>query len=87
MSYLDDLNKLGDLHQRGVLTDEEFARAKTRILNSEAAGAPRSAQFDNALHSFRRSRDDRWLGGVCGGLGQLTEVPSWLWRLVFVALL
>jgi hypothetical protein len=29
---IDKLNELADLHQRGVLTDEEFAAAKARIL-------------------------------------------------------
>jgi hypothetical protein len=28
----DDLGKLGDLHERGVLTDEEFERAKAKVL-------------------------------------------------------
>jgi phage shock protein PspC (stress-responsive transcriptional regulator) len=30
-----------------------------------------------------RSRTDRWLGGVCGGLGRHTDLPSWAWRLIF----
>jgi len=38
------------------------------------------------LHALRRSRGDRWLGGVCGGLAPATGLPSWLWRLIFVAL-
>ncbi|MFX8008189.1 SHOCT domain-containing protein, partial [Acinetobacter baumannii] len=29
----DELNKLADLHARGVLSDEEFAQAKARILS------------------------------------------------------
>jgi hypothetical protein len=28
----DDLHKLADLHDRGVLTDEEFERAKAKVL-------------------------------------------------------
>jgi phage shock protein C len=31
-----------------------------------------------------RSRDDRWLGGVCGGLAQYTGVDTTLIRLVVV---
>jgi hypothetical protein len=30
---MDRLKKLGDLHDSGVLTDEEFATAKAKILN------------------------------------------------------
>lgn len=32
-SQLDELQKLGDLHQQGVLTDQEFTAAKRQILN------------------------------------------------------
>jgi membrane protease subunit (stomatin/prohibitin family) len=31
---MERLKKLGDLHDSGVLTDEEFATAKAKILNS-----------------------------------------------------
>ena len=29
----DELNKLNELHQRGVLTQEEFEKAKNKLLN------------------------------------------------------
>ena len=32
-----------------------------------------------------RRLDTAWLGGVCGGLGEHTPVPSWLWRVAFIA--
>jgi phage shock protein PspC (stress-responsive transcriptional regulator) len=37
----------------------------------------------NWLQNFTRSQKDRWIGGVCGGLGTSTPVPSWTWRLIF----
>lgn len=40
----------------------------------------------NVLKTFKRSRKDRWLGGICGALGVRTPVPSWAWRLLFVLL-
>ncbi len=40
----------------------------------------------NWLNRFRRSRRDKWIGGVCGGLGEITTFPSWTWRLVFALL-
>ncbi len=40
----------------------------------------------NFLQSFKRSRRDRWLGGICGALGDRTPAPSWAWRLLFVML-
>ena len=41
----------------------------------------------NWLQNFTRSQKDRWIGGVCGGLGEHTPVPSWTWRLVFTLFL
>jgi phage shock protein C len=84
MSESDELGKLGDLHQRGVLSDEEFARAKGRVLSGAAgAGAGDRYPAAGALNALRRSRYDRWFGGVCGGIGHITGVPAWLWRMMF----
>ena len=41
----------------------------------------------NWLQTLTKSDRDRWIGGVCGGLGEHTPVPSWTWRLLFVFLL
>ncbi|MFP5391536.1 MAG: PspC domain-containing protein [Gammaproteobacteria bacterium] len=35
------------------------------------------------LQKLRRSRSDRWLGGVCGGLAVFTHTEAWIWRLLF----
>ena len=82
MSDSDEIGKLADLHQRGVLSDEEFARAKARVLNGMPSA--HTSPPVSALNQFRRSLNDRWLGGVCGGIAQVTGVPSWVWRLAFV---
>ena len=83
MSLSEELGRLGGLHERGVLSDEEFARAKARVLG----GAPEvTAAPLMAINAMRRSRDDRWLGGVCGGIARSTGVESWLWRLLFAVL-
>jgi phage shock protein PspC (stress-responsive transcriptional regulator) len=83
MSLSEELVRLSELHLRGRLSDEEFARAKARVL----ASAPEvSAPALMALNALRRSRDDRWLGGVCGGIAHVTGVQSWLWRLLFAML-
>ena len=85
MTLGDELQKLADLHQRGVLSDEEFARAKAKVLNGTAAPMSSSPAV-NAVNALRRSREDRWVGGVCGGIARLTGVESWLWRILMVAL-
>ena len=95
MALSDELGKLQELHQRGGLTDAEFARAKARLLDADAspgpahgpAHGPAAAPLLAALNALRRSRADRWLAGVCGGVAAATGVESWVWRLLFAMLL
>jgi phage shock protein PspC (stress-responsive transcriptional regulator) len=84
MALSDELSKLEELRRRGVLTDEEFTRAKARLLDEPSgfADAPVVAAF-NAL---RRSRSDRWIAGVCGGIARSTGVEPWVLRLAFALL-
>jgi phage shock protein C len=86
MTLSDDLNKLDELRARGALTDEEFARAKERLLNAGSTGSGPQPPFVSAVNTFRRSRTDRWIAGVCGGLGRMTGMESWVWRLFFTVL-
>jgi phage shock protein C len=84
MALSDDLNKLAELRASGALTEEEFAAAKARLLNAQSAQAGEPVM--SAVNAFRRSRSDRVLGGVCGGLARATGVEAWVWRLLFAVL-
>jgi phage shock protein C len=84
MTLSDELSKLAELRCSGSLTDDEFARAKERLLHAERG--PATDPVMAAVSSFRRSRSDRWFGGVCGGIGRSTGIESWVWRLIFAAL-
>ena len=84
MPLADELERLAALRDKGVLTDEEFARLKGQLIDGGALTA--SARGNVAVNRLRRSRADRWLGGVCGGLAEQTSLESWVWRLAFVAL-
>jgi phage shock protein C len=88
MNDAEELNKLADLHARGVLSDEEFAKAKARLLAGHAALGYGSAPGPNvgAVNGLRRSRLDRWIGGVCGGIARSTGLDAWVWRLIFTVL-
>jgi phage shock protein C len=85
MSLADELLKLEQLRERGSLTDSEFDRAKARLLGTgvEPLMPPKLAQSVNGL---RRSRTDKWLGGVCGGTAVATGVDAWIWRLLLAVL-
>ncbi|MBX3602171.1 MAG: PspC domain-containing protein [Rubrivivax sp.] len=85
MSIADDLSRLEEMRVRGALSDEEFQRAKARLLDAAAPPAADSPAVQ-AINRLRRSRSDRWIAGVCGGLAAATGVESWIWRLVAVAL-
>ncbi|MFM8898603.1 MAG: PspC domain-containing protein [Burkholderiales bacterium] len=88
MLLTEELNKLHELHQRGGLSDEEFVRAKARLLNSTIpTGNDASLQAVTSLNALRRSRSDRWVAGVCGGISAATGMESWLARLLFSVLL
>ena len=85
MSLSDELGKLSELRQSGTLTEEEFTRAKARLLNAQEPQP--AAPLTYSVNTFRRSRNDRWIAGVCGGIARATGVESWVWRLFFTVLL
>jgi len=85
----EELARLAELHARGALSDEEFAQAKARVLGGGAtqAASTGEAPFVSALNGLRRSRQDRWIGGVCGGLALSSGIAAWIWRAFFITLL
>ncbi|MCV2352972.1 PspC domain-containing protein [Paucibacter sp. B2R-40] len=95
MSFSNEFERLADLHQAGLLSDDEFSRAKAKLLDGAAdingTDAPRrqpqGAGLGHAINGLQRSRDERWLGGVCGGLSQISGLAAWIWRLIFIAFL
>ncbi|MEP7069530.1 MAG: PspC domain-containing protein [Usitatibacter sp.] len=88
MPLPEDLQKLHNLREQGALTEEEFVLAKKRLLEGAADDAKPKAekpsQPASALNELRRSSTDRWFGGVCGGVAEMTGIPSWSWRILFV---
>jgi phage shock protein PspC (stress-responsive transcriptional regulator) len=81
MSMVDELVRLEEMRARGSLSEDEFQRAKTRLIGE--AGVPPAAA---AINRLRRSRSDKWLGGVCAGLAEVSGIEAWIWRLMFVVL-
>jgi len=71
----EELEKLQGLFDKGTLNTDELARAKSKVLGD--AGNSLSVQ------QFRRSKSDRIFGGVCGGLGKISAMPAWAWRIIF----
>jgi phage shock protein C len=84
MALADELSRLAELHANGGLTENEFKRAKERLLNSEQTRS--NDPLASVVNTFRRSRSDRWIGGVCGGIARSTGMDAWVWRLLFAVL-
>ena len=83
MSLVDELARLEEMRARGTLSEEEFQRAKARLIGATPDASNPAA---SAVNRLRRSRTDKWLGGVCAGLGTVTGVETWIWRLGFALL-
>ena len=93
MNMSDELQKLYNLKEQGVLTEEEFAAAKKRVIDGEpekasASGADSQRAQDkprasSGLNDFRLSNRERWLGGVFGGLAEQTGIAAWYWSLAY----
>ena len=49
------------------------------------SAVPAPGSTPDAVNRFRRSEADKWIGGVCGGLGRSTGIESWAWRLLYCA--
>jgi phage shock protein C len=79
MSLADEIARLHELVNKGALTPAEFEQAKARLL--EEIPGP-GASLD--INRLRRSARDKWIAGVCGGIGRLTGVEGWIWRMLFV---
>jgi phage shock protein PspC (stress-responsive transcriptional regulator) len=84
MTLSEEIDRLAELHRQGALSDEEFVRAKSHLLDAGNQAPGRS--WAAAANALRRSRSERWIAGVCGGLAQATGLEVWAWRLVFAAL-
>ena len=79
MSVADEIAKLHALVGKGALSQEEFERAKSRLLDAAPGPGARLA-----INRLRLSGSDKWIGGVCGGIARLSGVDGWIWRMLFV---
>ncbi len=77
MSIADEIRKLAELRDAGHIDAFEFERAKARLFDDPSSPAATMTK------RLRRSLQDRWIGGVCGGLATYTGTESWIWRLLF----
>jgi phage shock protein C len=82
MSLVDELARLEEMRARGTLSEDEFQRAKARLIDADTPASPAAA----AIGRLRRSRSDKWLGGVCAGIAEVSGIEAWIWRMMFALL-
>jgi phage shock protein C len=44
------------------------------------------SDFWEGIRNLKKSATDKKIAGVCGGLGEHTPMPAWLWRALFLTL-
>ncbi len=64
-----------------------FAASGRSSSSTEPLVSSSATSFLDFLKKLRRSNSDVWLGGVCGGLGTYSPVPTWVWRVAFLVLI
>lgn len=84
MELSEALERLEQMRLRGALSEEEFARAKARLIDNRPDNQPHPML--SAVNAMRRSSNQRWVAGVCGGIALATGTDAWLWRLIFALL-
>lgn len=83
MSLADEIAKLDSLRQAGVLSEDEFQKAKTRLLTGESPN-PSETQSDGGFKlRWCKKKEGAFIAGVCTGIASATASPTWFWRLVF----
>jgi phage shock protein C len=43
--------------------------------------------FWQGVRNLKKSATDKKIAGVCGGFGEHTPMPAWLWRALFLVLI
>ena len=46
----------------------------------------KKSQLVQFLNEVKRSRSEKMLAGVCGGLAAHSDIPAWVYRALFVSL-
>ena len=67
----------------GATASERINLDKDGGATSHAYRTTATDDLNSHMKRLRKSRSDRWLGGVCGGLAGTYGIESWVWRLIF----
>lgn len=63
-----------------------FQRAITKLSTLWSNEGEIIMEKENILEQLSKSQHDKKIVGICGGLGEHTSIPAWLWRVIFLAL-
>jgi len=77
-------NTLG-LNPEELLHEQNSNPAPDEAGNQPGNQADPGNDNRNVLQRLARSARDKKIAGICGGLGEYTPIPAWIWRMAFVA--
>src|SRR5262245_52952592 len=61
-----------------------MSNGKPKPAKDQGKSVPGQTTPQPRTRQLSKSNRNRVLGGVCGGLGEHTDVPAWAWRIVFL---
>jgi len=81
----DEILRIQKMVAEKKITPEESVELIESICFARAGERPPPANGNwESLRTVKRSSTDRVIGGVCGGLGAVTPIPSWMWRVLLL---
>jgi phage shock protein PspC (stress-responsive transcriptional regulator) len=63
----------------GISVDRQKGRKMVETLKDKG-----TSEVLKKLREMKKSAQDKKIAGICGGFGEYTPLPSWLWRVVFL---
>lgn len=65
---------------------EFVVRWRIFINGSEGKMENQQSEFWQSVRNLKKSTTDKKIAGVCGGFGEHTPAPAWIWRALFLVL-
>ena len=64
-----------------------MSRQNNTVKGTASTASINAFSFMAFIQNLRKSAKDCQIGGVCGGLGEHSPIPSWIWWMFFLVLL
>jgi phage shock protein PspC (stress-responsive transcriptional regulator) len=79
------MNFISQTRNKDVMTLWILRRAEFFVMQRRSMMDSQNAFWDS-VRNLKKSATDKKIAGVCGGFGEHTPMPAWLWRALFLVL-